>query len=290
MRKFLKIKAKMLSYLLIVVLTVTAVNPGFIQPSVVYAAEEPAAPQQGTKASPSIILGKGTIEINGHLFTDEEFQTFLSNAEINRVPFEKPSTFSLGDYGEIIGDDAQTVGGLVILTGSLIGVFQKLSVTFNLSDLANSAYNIIGVTNGVQLPLDVRFFPDKIEINGILINSYNKALVELTDFFVKRKKTYPNEQINNPGAATGETAKPGEDTGDASKPKPKTKKPVSGKTGKEAANDVPDWARGNRPYVDENGNDFATRLMDEKYGKGNYRKGPDSEYNKIKKWGDRGFE
>jgi hypothetical protein len=30
--------------------------------------------------------------------------------------------------------------------------------------------------------------------------------------------------------------------------------------------------------------------MDEKYGAGNYKIGPGSEYNQIKKWGDRGFE
>ena len=68
------------------------------------------------------------------------------------------------------------------------------------------------------------------------------------------------------------------------------KKPVSGKSGKEAAKDVPSWAKGNRPYKDESGNDFAKRLLDSKYGKGNYKKGPGSEYNKIRKWGDRGFE
>ena len=68
------------------------------------------------------------------------------------------------------------------------------------------------------------------------------------------------------------------------------KKPVSGKSGKEAAKDVPSWAKGNKPYKNESGNEFATRLMDEKYGKGNYPKGPGTEYNKIRKWGDRGFE
>ncbi len=36
--------------------------------------------------------------------------------------------------------------------------------------------------------------------------------------------------------------------------------------------------------------DFAKRIMNERYGKGNYRKGPDTEFNKIKKWGDRAWE
>lgn len=65
---------------------------------------------------------------------------------------------------------------------------------------------------------------------------------------------------------------------------------MSGKSAKEAAKDVPSWAKGNKPYTNENGNDFATRLLDEKYGNGNYPKGAGTEYNKIRKWGDRGFE
>lgn len=30
--------------------------------------------------------------------------------------------------------------------------------------------------------------------------------------------------------------------------------------------------------------------MDEKYGEGNYKTGTDTEFSKIKKWGDRSFE
>jgi len=70
---------------------------------------------------------------------------------------------------------------------------------------------------------------------------------------------------------------------------PEFKKPISG-SGKEKATDVPSWSKGNKPYTNENGNDFAKRLCDEKYGPGNYEKGPNSEFNKIKKWGDRGFK
>ena len=39
----------------------------------------------------------------------------------------------------------------------------------------------------------------------------------------------------------------------------------------------------------ESGNDFAKRLMDQKYGPGNYRRGAGSEFNRIQKWGDRHF-
>ncbi|WP_426729825.1 hypothetical protein, partial [Pseudomonas aeruginosa] len=53
--------------------------------------------------------------------------------------------------------------------------------------------------------------------------------------------------------------------------------------------DVPSWAKGDRPYQGESGKDFAKRIMDQKYGKGNWKDGPGSEYNQIKKWGDRSF-
>ncbi len=68
------------------------------------------------------------------------------------------------------------------------------------------------------------------------------------------------------------------------------KRRKSGQSGKEAANDRPSWAEGEAPYVGESGNEFAKRLLDEKYGAGNYRKGPGSEYNQLRKWGDRGFQ
>jgi hypothetical protein len=68
------------------------------------------------------------------------------------------------------------------------------------------------------------------------------------------------------------------------------KKKRPGQSGKESADDVPSWAQGERPHIEENGKDFAKRLLDDKYGAGNYPTGPGSEFNKIKKWGDRAFE
>ncbi|MGS6433520.1 hypothetical protein ACUS56_32310, partial [Pseudomonas aeruginosa] len=40
------------------------------------------------------------------------------------------------------------------------------------------------------------------------------------------------------------------------------------------AKDVPSWAKGDRPYQGESGKDFAKRIMDQKYGKGNWKDGP----------------
>ena len=59
-------------------------------------------------------------------------------------------------------------------------------------------------------------------------------------------------------------------------------------SGKEKANDRPSWAKGERPEPGESGKDFAKRVLDRRYGKDRYKKGPNSEYNQLKKWGDRG--
>jgi hypothetical protein len=51
------------------------------------------------------------------------------------------------------------------------------------------------------------------------------------------------------------------------------KKKRSGLVRKEAADDVPSWAKGERPLTTENGRDFAKRLLDDKYGPGSYPTG-----------------
>ncbi|WP_410876356.1 hypothetical protein [Nocardia sp. A7] len=68
------------------------------------------------------------------------------------------------------------------------------------------------------------------------------------------------------------------------------KVPTSG-SGKEKADDVPSWAKGRPPFVGEGGKEYARRLMDEQYGPGNWEgTGPKSEFNKIKKYGDRAWQ
>ena len=75
-------------------------------------------------------------------------------------------------------------------------------------------------------------------------------------------------------------------SGGSSEPQYKVRRP--GLSGKEAATDAPSWAKGERPYVNENGKSFAKRLMDNKYGEGKW-KASNPEYSQIKKWGDRAF-
>jgi len=70
---------------------------------------------------------------------------------------------------------------------------------------------------------------------------------------------------------------------------------VSGLSGKEAATDIPSWAKewaDARPGVDENGTTFATRMMNRRYGVGAWEKAGEqnAEFSKLKKFGDRAFE
>lgn len=58
-------------------------------------------------------------------------------------------------------------------------------------------------------------------------------------------------------------------------------------TGKESASDIPSWAKGSRPQPGETPRQAAERVLSEKYGPGNYPKGPRSEFNKIKKFFER---
>ncbi len=72
-----------------------------------------------------------------------------------------------------------------------------------------------------------------------------------------------------------------------SKKKGARKKKQTKKSNKEKANDVPTWVKNYKQKVNENGTRFADRVCNDRYGKNNYRKGPGTEYNKIRKWGDR---
>ena len=58
----------------------------------------------------------------------------------------------------------------------------------------------------------------------------------------------------------------------------------SKKSGKERSSDKPSWA--NRESVDPelSAQQNATKMLNEKYGVGNWKKGPGTEFNKILKW------
>ena len=60
-------------------------------------------------------------------------------------------------------------------------------------------------------------------------------------------------------------------------------------TEKKKASDIPSWVahEGYSPLPGESGKEFAKRVLDNRYGAGNYPTGPGSEYNKLKKHIDR---
>ena len=62
---------------------------------------------------------------------------------------------------------------------------------------------------------------------------------------------------------------------------------TSKQSGKEKASDAPSWAKSQRPNRGEKAKDFAKRMLDAKYGEGNWPKGARSEYSQITKWAQR---
>ncbi|HYF34257.1 MAG TPA: hypothetical protein VD994_03115 [Prosthecobacter sp.] len=69
---------------------------------------------------------------------------------------------------------------------------------------------------------------------------------------------------------------------------PRFKQPKPRIGGKEGSKDIPSWARGRRPQENENGDQYARRLMDEQYGKDKWTP-KDREFRLLKKFGDRSF-
>jgi hypothetical protein len=59
-------------------------------------------------------------------------------------------------------------------------------------------------------------------------------------------------------------------------------------SGKDEAKDIPSWAKGSGPEGAENGKQYAKRMMDGKYGEGNWSTSS-KEYSELKKYGDRAF-
>ena len=63
-------------------------------------------------------------------------------------------------------------------------------------------------------------------------------------------------------------------------------------SGKDEAKDIPSFAERFARMVGERAEDFATRIMNETFGRNGWRGNPlrESEWRKIKKWGERSFE
>ena len=71
---------------------------------------------------------------------------------------------------------------------------------------------------------------------------------------------------------------------------PRLMQRIPRQSGKEAADDVPSWARGFPRRVGETPEDYGTRLVDEQYGRGNWSSSRQQrEFNQIKKHGSRAY-
>jgi RHS repeat-associated protein len=70
------------------------------------------------------------------------------------------------------------------------------------------------------------------------------------------------------------------------KEKNKKGKKKAKRSGKEKANDAPDWFKRRKPdrRSNESVDGYIKRVLNEKYGQGNWRKGPVSDHNRIKKF------
>ena len=64
----------------------------------------------------------------------------------------------------------------------------------------------------------------------------------------------------------------------------------SKKSGKERATDKPSWVPQSDVDLSKSSQQNATDLLNNKYGSGNWRKGPGTEFNRIVKWIDRGLK
>lgn len=64
----------------------------------------------------------------------------------------------------------------------------------------------------------------------------------------------------------------------------------SKKSGKERATDKPSWVSQSDVDLGKSSQQNATDLLNNKYGSGNWSKGPRTEFNRIVKWIDRGLK
>jgi RHS repeat-associated protein len=131
--------------------------------------------------------------------------------------------------------------------------------------------------SGVGTPVGV-----VIDIGGLLLASHGATVIEaatsarMEDDYESTVNSNTNNMSSNGSSGYGSSAK--------------YKQPKPGISGKQGAKDVPSWAKGEKPLINENGDKFARRLLDNKYGRGNYSTKSNTEYSKIKKWGDRAFQ
>ncbi len=160
----------------------------------------------------------------------------------------------LGDYISIAQGTLEVVIGT---TGNIIG----------------GALDATGVGAVVGIPLNAG--STALSIHGVTVFSTATASI-----IIDNMESSTSDKMNDEGGSSK----------GSSSDKGVYKTPKKNLSGKEGSKDIPDWAKGNKPKKGENGDQFARRLLNKKYGKGNYDTKSQTEYSRIKKWGDRAFE
>ena len=115
--------------------------------------------------------------------------------------------------------------------------------------------------------------PVQRSVCEILASTYN-SLCGITEYLVNQVEGYITQQRETTATVLDAKA-------DA---KTKKTKKTSKKSGKEMSTDKPSWVDPSQIDPKQSAQENAKRLLDEKYGPGNWEKGPRSEYNRITKW------
>jgi hypothetical protein len=238
--------------------------------------EEQASEQQENE---SVVTKVGKLALGGMLGI---YETVVPVAEIKE-------TVGLEEGGYYKDQDVET-GAMV---GRVIGSVLEIGLGFY-----SIQKGIQTIEAGVGLTLSAPGLTKAaaIAVSGAMVVG-GAALISLGDIVMAEGKSDLYKSIDAFKGSEGKGA-------EASKPKAKTKSSQSKGlsdseteyqvkkphvSDKEGAKDIPSWVEGMRPKVGQSGKDFAKEVCDAKYGEGNYKTGPGSEFSKIKKWVDKSF-
>jgi len=219
--------------------------------------------------------GMYKVDANGNIKIDdkdeiENFVKFLNSNQGASYKDVATEVFSAGrGYSNQLDEVAVTGSGSAFDNGSWLGAAQTTQASGAI--LITGAFSLEGLSGGGALGLG-------ISGSALTATGIGAALVGLTYIgFKVNEAGYPVD--NRPFAQSALGLPSLSDTNGFV---------FSKKSGKDKASDVPSWARGKKPQSGESGKEFAKRLLDEHYGEGNWEgTGPGSEFNKLKKNGDR---
>jgi RHS repeat-associated protein len=228
--------------------------------------------------------GTGDVD-NKYLFAGEQYDEDLSDYYLRARYYDTNSgRFTRRDTYEGSLDDPLTLHKYIYANANPVSFIDPTGLSA-FSDYNSSSLAVAGLIAGILL-VSYEF---SRQIGGFSTRDNIEDFIDLhVPYFESRKskkETSPEDSSDN---GTNDDGKKQDANGGGESEL--FKKPKSGGTGKEKATDIPSWAKGERPRVNEDGKTFARRLLREKYGNDDFDRGPGSEFNKLRKYGDRNFE